>query len=94
MTTAITVSGLRKSLGDQVVLDGLDPTAPGGTVFALLDANSAGKTTTRAGGRRRATRLLDRFGQAAIDGRIALARCAAMALGGYLWSKQLFNRER
>jgi ABC-2 type transport system ATP-binding protein len=43
---AITVSGLRKSFGDHVVLDGLDLTVPSGTVFALLGANGAGKTTT------------------------------------------------
>jgi ABC-2 type transport system ATP-binding protein len=43
---AITVSGLRKSFGDQVVLDGLDLTVPPGTIFALLGANGAGKTTT------------------------------------------------
>ncbi|GIF24362.1 ABC-2 type transport system ATP-binding protein [Actinoplanes tereljensis] len=42
----ITVTGLRKSFGDQVVLDGLDLNVPGGTVFALLGANGAGKTTT------------------------------------------------
>jgi len=44
--SAITVSGLRKSYGDHVVLDGLDLDVPGGTVFSLLGANGAGKTTT------------------------------------------------
>ncbi|ONM48700.1 ATP-binding cassette domain-containing protein [Nocardia donostiensis] len=43
---AIAVSGLRKSFGDHVVLDGLDLTVPQGTVFSLLGANGAGKTTT------------------------------------------------
>ena len=43
---AIAAAGLRKSFGDQVVLDGLDLTVPPGTVFALLGANGAGKTTT------------------------------------------------
>ncbi|MEU4619597.1 ATP-binding cassette domain-containing protein [Actinoplanes sp. NPDC023801] len=43
---AIAVSGLRKSFGDQVVLDGLDLAVPAGTVFSLLGANGAGKTTT------------------------------------------------
>jgi ABC-2 type transport system ATP-binding protein len=43
---AIAVTGLRKSFGDQVVLDGLDLAVPPGTVFALLGANGAGKTTT------------------------------------------------
>lgn len=43
---AIEVSGLRKSFGDHVVLDGIDLTVPQGTVFSLLGANGAGKTTT------------------------------------------------
>ncbi|SOD70332.1 ABC-2 type transport system ATP-binding protein [Jatrophihabitans sp. GAS493] len=43
---AITTTGLRKSFGDQVVLDGLDLSVRRGTVFALLGANGAGKTTT------------------------------------------------
>jgi ABC-2 type transport system ATP-binding protein len=42
---AIAVTGLRKSFGDHVVLDGLDLTVPRGTVFSLLGANGAGKTT-------------------------------------------------
>ncbi|QSB16718.1 ATP-binding cassette domain-containing protein [Natronosporangium hydrolyticum] len=42
---AIAVTGLRKSFGDQVVLAGLDLTVPQGTVFSLLGANGAGKTT-------------------------------------------------
>jgi ABC-2 type transport system ATP-binding protein len=43
---AITASGLTKSYGDHVVLDGLDLRVPEGTVFALLGPNGAGKTTT------------------------------------------------
>jgi ABC-2 type transport system ATP-binding protein len=43
---AITVNGLRKSFGDQVVLDGLELNVQQGTVFSLLGANGAGKTTT------------------------------------------------
>jgi ABC-2 type transport system ATP-binding protein len=43
---AIVATGLRKSFGDQVVLDGLDLTVQRGTVFSLLGANGAGKTTT------------------------------------------------
>jgi ABC-2 type transport system ATP-binding protein len=49
MTThppAITVTGLRKSYGDKLVLDGIDLTVPTGSVFALLGPNGAGKTTT------------------------------------------------
>jgi len=42
---AIRVSGLRKSYGDKVVLDGIDLHAPAGKVFALLGPNGAGKTT-------------------------------------------------
>ena len=43
---AIRVSGLRKSYGDQVVLDGIDVEVAKGSVFALLGPNGAGKTTT------------------------------------------------
>src|ERR1700683_3722596 len=43
---AIAATGLPKSFGDQVVLDGLDLNVPPGTVFALLGPNGAGKTTT------------------------------------------------
>ncbi|GAA0718193.1 ATP-binding cassette domain-containing protein [Dactylosporangium roseum] len=43
---AITATGLRRSFGDHVVLDGIDLNVPRGTVFALLGANGAGKTTT------------------------------------------------
>jgi len=43
---AISASGLRKSYGEQVVLDGIDLTVPQGTIFSLLGPNGAGKTTT------------------------------------------------
>jgi ABC-2 type transport system ATP-binding protein len=43
---AIDARGLRKSFGDQLVLDCLDLTVATGTVFALLGPNGAGKTTT------------------------------------------------
>jgi ABC-2 type transport system ATP-binding protein len=43
--TAIEVRGLRKSYGDQVVLDGVDLSIPQGSVFSLLGPNGAGKTT-------------------------------------------------
>jgi ABC-2 type transport system ATP-binding protein len=43
---AISTTGLRKSYGDAVVLDGLDLTVSEGSVFALLGPNGAGKTTT------------------------------------------------
>jgi len=43
---AIAVTGLRKSFGEQVVLDGIDLVVQEGTIFALLGPNGAGKTTT------------------------------------------------
>src|SRR5215213_6232214 len=43
---AIAATGLRKSFGDQVVLDGIDLQVPQGTIFSLLGPNGAGKTTT------------------------------------------------
>ena len=42
---AIVTKGLRKSYGDNLVLDGIDLELPVGTVFALLGPNGAGKTT-------------------------------------------------
>jgi ABC-2 type transport system ATP-binding protein len=43
---AISATGLRKSYGDKVVLNGIDLTVPSGTIFSLLGPNGAGKTTT------------------------------------------------
>jgi ABC-2 type transport system ATP-binding protein len=43
---AISVTGLRKSYGEHLVLDGVDLSVPEGTVFALLGPNGSGKTTT------------------------------------------------
>jgi ABC-2 type transport system ATP-binding protein len=43
---AIAATVLRKSFGDQLVLDGIDLEVPEGTVFSLLGPNGAGKTTT------------------------------------------------
>lgn len=42
---AIEAQGLVKSYGDVVALDGVDLTAPAGTVLGLLGPNGAGKTT-------------------------------------------------
>ena len=42
---AIRATGLRKSYGTQLVLDGIDLEVAEGTVFALLGPNGAGKTT-------------------------------------------------
>ena len=41
----ISATGLRKSYGDHLVLDGVDLEVEEGTVFALLGPNGAGKTT-------------------------------------------------
>ncbi|MBA2426300.1 MAG: ATP-binding cassette domain-containing protein [Actinobacteria bacterium] len=43
--SAITVTGLRKSFGDHLVLAGVDLDVAEGTIFALLGPNGAGKTT-------------------------------------------------
>jgi ABC-2 type transport system ATP-binding protein len=45
-SSAIAASGLRKSYGHRIVLDGIDLDVAEGTVFALLGPNGAGKTTT------------------------------------------------
>jgi ABC-2 type transport system ATP-binding protein len=42
---AVVASGIRKSFGDTLVLDGVDMTVADGTIFALLGPNGAGKTT-------------------------------------------------
>ena len=44
--SAIAVTGLRKSFGDHLVLDGIDLDVTEGTVYALLGPNGSGKTTT------------------------------------------------
>ena len=44
-TPAIVATGLRKSFGDKVVLDGIDLEVGAGTTFSLLGPNGAGKTT-------------------------------------------------
>src|SRR4029079_14126230 len=41
----IEISGLRKSYGDALVLDGIDLTVAEGEILALLGVNGAGKTT-------------------------------------------------
>ncbi len=42
---AIAATGVRKSFGDHLVLDGIDLTVAEGTIFSLLGPNGAGKTT-------------------------------------------------
>jgi ABC-2 type transport system ATP-binding protein len=44
--SALKATGLRKSFGEKVVLDGIDLNVAEGTTFALLGPNGAGKTTT------------------------------------------------
>src|SRR5579863_4936446 len=46
MTYAIAVSGLGKSFGRTVALDGLDLTVAAGEVHGFLGPNGSGKTTT------------------------------------------------
>ena len=46
MTDVISVSGLRKSFGHTVALDGLDLTVREGEVHGFLGPNGAGKSTT------------------------------------------------
>ena len=43
--SAIAATGLRKSFGDKIVLDGIDLDVTEGTTFSLLGPNGAGKTT-------------------------------------------------
>jgi ABC-2 type transport system ATP-binding protein len=42
---AVVATGVRKSFGETVVLDGVDLAVAEGTIFALLGPNGAGKTT-------------------------------------------------
>jgi ABC-2 type transport system ATP-binding protein len=44
--SALKVTGLRKSFGENTVLDGIDLDIAEGTTFSLLGPNGAGKTTT------------------------------------------------
>lgn len=46
LRSALKATGLRKSFGDNVALDGVDLDVPEGTIFSLLGPNGAGKTTT------------------------------------------------
>jgi ABC-2 type transport system ATP-binding protein len=43
--SAIAATGVRKSFGDHLVLDGVDLAVAEGTIFALVGPNGAGKTT-------------------------------------------------
>ena len=67
MTTqpAVRIRGLRKSFGDQHVLQGVDLDVPRGSIFALLGSNGAGKTTVV---RILATLLRADAGTAGVDG--------------------------
>ncbi|MGE3622051.1 MAG: ATP-binding cassette domain-containing protein, partial [Acidimicrobiia bacterium] len=43
---AVEVTGLRKSFGDHVAVDGVDLEVGVGEIFGVLGPNGAGKTTT------------------------------------------------
>ena len=45
MTHALRISGLRKSFGEQQVLDGVGFDVPKGAILGLLGPNGAGKST-------------------------------------------------
>lgn len=45
MSNAIEISGLRKTFGPKVAVDGLDLTVPQGAMYGLIGPNGAGKTT-------------------------------------------------
>ncbi len=74
-TPAIKVVGLRKSYGDQNVLDGVSIDIPAGTIFALLGPNGAGKTTMV---RILSTLIRPDAGQAWIDGKELASKPAAV----------------
>ena len=44
-SSAIAATGIRKSFGDKLVLDGIDLHVPEGSIFSLLGPNGSGKTT-------------------------------------------------
>jgi len=44
-TSAIAATGIRKSYGDKLVLDGIDLDVAEGSIFSLLGPNGSGKTT-------------------------------------------------
>ncbi len=46
MTSALEISGLSKTFGDKVAVDGIDLVVPQGSFYGLVGQNGAGKTTT------------------------------------------------
>ena len=75
MTLAIEISGLRKSFGDTLAVDGIDLRIPRGTVYGLLGPNGAGKTTVI---RMLATLLRPDAGTATILGHDVMTDAAAV----------------
>jgi ABC-2 type transport system ATP-binding protein len=46
MSTAVALSGVTKTFGDTMAVDGLDLTVPSGALYGFIGPNGAGKTTT------------------------------------------------
>jgi ABC-2 type transport system permease protein len=86
---AIAVQGLRKSFGDHVVLDGIDlvPVAwmPGALRWFAANQPFSPIIETLRG-------LLTGTAIGS-DGAVAVAWCVGIAVGGFAWSRSLFNRD-
>jgi ABC-2 type transport system ATP-binding protein len=93
--TAISVTGLRKSYGEQVVLDDIDLSIAEGSVFSLLGPNGAGKTTVV---RILATLTTPDAGQAVVAGhdlaRNPNAVRAAIGVTGQFSAVDMFHNAR
>jgi len=46
MTNAVSMSGVRKTFGQKVAVEGIDLTIPEGSMYGFIGPNGAGKTTT------------------------------------------------